>query len=93
MEENKVFTKEQVSTLMKRSVERSHQAFFDRYGVKNLQELDELFALAKMCKDDEPEKDPMLSFNKIIGLEDVKTDLYKAIAILEKQRNGNEKVC
>ena len=91
MEENKVFTKEQVSTLMKRRVERSHQAFFDRYGVKNLQELDELFALAKMCKDDEPEKDPMLSFNKIIGLEDVKTDLYKAIAILEKQRNGNEK--
>lgn len=89
--EEKVFTKDQVSNLMKRRVERSHQAFFDRYGVKNLQELDDLFALAKMCKDEEPEKDPMLNFNKIIGLEDVKTDLYKAVAILEKQRNGNEK--
>jgi len=37
------FTKERVNELMQRRVERSHQAFFNRYGVKDLKGLDELF--------------------------------------------------
>lgn len=41
------FTKERVNELMQRRIERSHQAFFNRYGVKDLNELDELFAKAK----------------------------------------------
>lgn len=41
------FTKERVNELMQRRVERSHQAFFNRYGVKDLNGLDELFAKAK----------------------------------------------
>ena len=36
------FTKEQVNRLMQKRVERSHNAFFNRYGVKNLEELDNL---------------------------------------------------
>ena len=36
------FTKERVNELMKKRVERSHQSFFKRYGVKDLAELDEL---------------------------------------------------
>lgn len=36
------FTKERVNELMKKRVERSHQSFFKRYGVKDLTELDNL---------------------------------------------------
>ena len=41
------FTKERVNELMQRRVERSHQAFFNRYGVKDLNGLDDLFGRAK----------------------------------------------
>ena len=38
----KLFTKDEVNKLMQKRVERSHQAFFNRYGVKDLDELDAL---------------------------------------------------
>lgn len=38
----RTFTKDQVNKIMQRRVERSHNAFFTRYGVKDLQELDNL---------------------------------------------------
>lgn len=38
----RTFTKSQVNDLMKKRVERSHSAFFNRYGVKDLTELDNL---------------------------------------------------
>lgn len=41
-----MFTKERVNELMRRRVERSHQSFFNRYGVKDLKELDDLFGKA-----------------------------------------------
>lgn len=42
-----MFTKDKVNELMRRRVERSHQAFFNRYGVKDLNELDDLFSRSK----------------------------------------------
>lgn len=41
------YTKERVNELMQRRVERSHQSFFKRYGVQDLNGLDDLFAKAK----------------------------------------------
>lgn len=41
------FTKERVNELMQKRIERSHQAFFNRYGVKDMEELDALFGKAK----------------------------------------------
>lgn len=41
-----MFTKERVNELMQKRIERSHKAFFDRYGVKDLKELDDLFGKA-----------------------------------------------
>ena len=38
----RMFSKSQVNDIMKRRIERSHNAFFTRYGVKDLQELDNL---------------------------------------------------
>ena len=38
----RMFTREQVNQIMKRRVERSHNAYLTRYGVKDLQELDNL---------------------------------------------------
>jgi len=38
----KTYTKEQVNALMQRRIARSHKSFFDRYGVKDLKELDTL---------------------------------------------------
>lgn len=43
----RTFTKEQVNNLMQKRVERSHQAFFNRYGVKDLTELDALLGKSK----------------------------------------------
>lgn len=42
-----MFTKERVNELMQKRIERSHQAFFNRYGVKDLTGLDDLFGRAK----------------------------------------------
>ena len=42
-----MFTKERVNELMQKRIERSHQAFFNRYGVKDLNELDDLFGKAQ----------------------------------------------
>jgi hypothetical protein len=39
---DRTFTQEQVNRLMQKRVERSHNAFFNRYGVKDLAELDNL---------------------------------------------------
>lgn len=41
------YTKNEVIDMMKRRVGRSHNAFFKRYGVENLQGLDELFEKSK----------------------------------------------
>lgn len=41
--EQRMYTKDQVTQLMKNRVNRSHTAFFKRYGVNNLDELDKLF--------------------------------------------------
>lgn len=41
------FSRERVNELMQKRIERSHQAFFKRYGVKDLNELDDLFGRAK----------------------------------------------
>lgn len=42
-----IFTKERVNDLMQKRIERSHQAFYNRYGVNDLNGLDELFEKAK----------------------------------------------
>ena len=41
------YAKDEVINMMKRRVARSHNAFFKRYGVENLQGLDELFEKSK----------------------------------------------
>ena len=41
------FTKERVNELMQKRIERSHRAFYDRYGVKDLKGLDDLFGKAQ----------------------------------------------
>lgn len=46
-EQEKLYNKQQVIEMMKRRVNRSHSAFFKRYGVENLQGLDELFEKSK----------------------------------------------
>lgn len=44
--QERLYNKQQIIEMMKRRVERSHNAFFKRYGVANLKELDDRFALA-----------------------------------------------
>lgn len=45
-----MFTKERVNELMQRRIERSHQSFFNRYGVKDLNELDDLFGKSNLVE-------------------------------------------
>lgn len=46
-EPERTWTKDQIVEMMKRRVARSHKAFFTRYGVQDLQELDNLFEQSK----------------------------------------------
>ena len=43
----RTWTKDQIVEMMKKRVARSHNAFFKRYGVQDLKELDELFENSK----------------------------------------------
>ena len=42
----RTFTKDEVNSLMQKRIDRSHKAFFSRYGVNDLNELDALFGQA-----------------------------------------------
>lgn len=48
----RLYSKAEVQDLMKRRVERSHNAFFKRYGVENLDGLDELMNKSKTFGDE-----------------------------------------
>ena len=43
----RTWTKAQIQEMMKKRVDRSHRAFFNRYGVQDLKGLDELFENSK----------------------------------------------
>lgn len=51
----RTYTKAEVQDLMKRRVERSHKAFFTRYGVDDLKGLDDLMHKSKSFSDMETE--------------------------------------
>jgi len=51
----RLYSKAEVQDLMRRRVERSHNAFFKRYGVENLKGLDELMNKSKQFSDMETE--------------------------------------
>lgn len=51
----RTYTKEEVQNLMRRRVERSHKAFFTRYGVEDLKGLDDLMNKSKQFSDMETE--------------------------------------
>lgn len=48
----RTYTKAEVQNLMRRRVERSHNAFFKRYGVENLEGLDDLMNKSKSFGED-----------------------------------------
>lgn len=50
--QEKMYSKAEVQNLMRRRVERSHNAFFKRYGVTNLNELDEFMRKSRTFGDD-----------------------------------------
>jgi len=50
--QEKMYSKAEVQDLMRRRVERSHNAFFKRYGVTNLDELDEFMRKSRTFGDD-----------------------------------------
>lgn len=47
----RLYSKAEVQNLMRRRVERSHKAFFTRYGVETLKDLDELMNKSKSFND------------------------------------------
>ena len=47
----RLYSKAEVQDLMRRRVDRSHKAFFTRYGVENLKALDELMNKSKQFSD------------------------------------------
>lgn len=86
--EEKLYTKEEVVNLMKKRVERSHQAFFKRYGVTNLKELDEVFDLvvaSKKRREQESNSPNEEYLHKLSCLDKVSKKLSEVLMILKKQ--------
>ena len=71
----KTYTKDEVIELMKKRVNRSHNSFFKRYGVSNLQELDAKFNGGKELQDN------------YLGLQNKNAELTREIAFLKNNIN------
>lgn len=71
----KTYTKDEVIELMKKRVNRSHNSFFKRYGVSNLQELDAKFNGGKELQDN------------YLGLQNKNAELVREIAFLKNNIN------
>ena len=71
----KMYTKDEVIELMKKRVNRSHNSFFKRYGVKDLQELDAKFNGGKELQDN------------YLGLQNKNAELVREIAFLKNNIN------
>ena len=87
-----MFTKERVNELMKRRIERSHQSFFNRYGVKDLKELDDLFGKAYNSDEIKQQLEESLAANKDLqskydDLTNQHSDLTKRYAFNSKNIN------
>lgn len=77
--EEKSFTKEQVNNIMQKRVKKTHQSFFNRYGVKDLQELDDRFAMIEKLQaqiGDYELKNNELSRTNIFLRNSIKPDKY-----------------
>lgn len=72
------FTKEQVNLMMQRRIAKSHAAFFKRYGVKDLKELDALMGYKESYDSLKTEHDDMTQ--KYSDLETQHKDLTKRYA-------------
>ena len=77
-EPEKTFTKQQVNDLMRKRIDKSHKAFFTRYGVNDLEGLDALFS--KSSSYDELEAKNKESEQKYSDLETQHKDLVKRYA-------------
>lgn len=91
--------KEYIKGIMEQRRLKTHKAFFDRYGVKDLGELDSLFGKAKLydeLKEKEKERrfvPSQRSLSNFIGHQKVKKEINKIICLLEKQRRDEMKCC
>lgn len=71
----KEFTKEDVRKMMQKRINRSHKSFFDRYGVENLEQLDQKFGLIEQLT------------NEKVELANQNTELLNKIAFIENDIN------
>ena len=89
-----LYTKEQVLDMMKKRVQRTHNAFFSRYGVKDLMELDEIVDFGyKYKRQQESENretatkhEPEFSFDELIGLDSIKKKINRLAALVLKNK-------
>lgn len=90
IEEQVFYRKDQIREIMKRRVEKTHNAFFSRYSVKNLVELDRVVELGYKYKGiiDKPKVDSSgkitFSLNELIGLKQIKGKIERLAALIIK---------
>lgn len=87
------YTKEEVSKLLQKRVKRSHKAFFDRYSVKSLKELDNLVKSAQQKEEKEEVKTPeeFLPIVPMLRKKDVEVELKKIEASILKQKKTKQR--
>jgi len=91
---------EYVKDVMEQRKQKTHKAFFDRYGVENLEALDDLFELAKKYKKEhEPEKlnykeelEKLPKLEELIGLKFVKDKILRLTALNKKNKTLKNKI-
>ena len=81
----RMYSKAEVQDLMKRRVNRSHNKFYERYGVTNLSELDDLFNKSKKFSEDyaKIQNDYGELNNKYTELTNKNNDLMREISFIK----------
>lgn len=93
-ENQTLYTKEQVVDMMKRRVQRTHSAFFSRYGVEDLKALDEIVDCGYKYKRQQEHKndetvnslEPDFSLDELIGLDNIKRKINRLAALVLKNK-------
>ena len=90
--QEKLYTKDEVVQLMKRRVERTHNAFFSRYGVKDLAGLDDVveagYKYKKLLEEENTaEAKEEISIDELIGMDKIKNRIHRLALLALKNRD------
>ena len=89
-QKERLYTEKEVKEIIKRRVQRSHSAFFARYGVEDLKGLDKIveygYAFKDILKKEDKINDISISLDELVGLNNIKAKINRLAAMVSKNK-------